>query len=105
MSGSLSFSRYLLVEAVESLGLGAIEVEPPVTDEVFLVEDGPVGAQKGVFAEAALPVVGANVEYLALRLGITVVTSVDLAITAKTCVGNFSVDRIILPRNTGNGLF
>jgi hypothetical protein len=33
----LAFGGDLLVERVESLGLGAVEVEPPVADEVVLV--------------------------------------------------------------------
>jgi len=66
LGGSLAFSRDLLVERVETLGLGAIEVEPPVADEVVLVEDGAVGAEEGVLGETALTVACTDVEDLVM---------------------------------------
>lgn len=56
------------------LGLGAVNVEPPVADEVLLVEDGSIGAEEGVLGQATLGVVGTDVEGLALSLGISIVT-------------------------------
>ena len=53
--------------------LGAVKVEPPVADEVLLVEDGPVGAEEGLGAEAAEAVGDAHVEGLALGRGVGVV--------------------------------
>ena len=35
---------YLVIEGVELLSQGAVHVEPPVADEVLLVEDSSVGA-------------------------------------------------------------
>ena len=64
----------LVVEAVEVLGGGAVEVEPPVADEVVLVEESSVGAEEAVLGEAASSVGGADVESLALGLGVRVVT-------------------------------
>ena len=64
----------LVVEAVEVLGGGAVEVEPPVADEVVLVEESSVGAEEAVLGEAASSVSGADVESLALGLGVGVVT-------------------------------
>ena len=48
------------VEAVELSGGGAVEVVPPVTHEVLLVEHGAVGAEEGVLAAVSL----ADVEHL-----------------------------------------
>ena len=47
-SSSLRGRGDLLVEVVVVLGEGAVNVEPPVADEVLLVEDGSVGAEEGV---------------------------------------------------------
>ena len=50
-----------LVEAVELLLLGAVQVVPPVAHEVLLVEDGAVGAEEA----ARVPRLGhAHVEHL-----------------------------------------
>ena len=94
----LALGPDVVVEAVETLGLGAVEVEPPVTDEVLLVEDGAVGAEESkkiwkliihlnserlealmnirdlrVFGESTKTISCANVESLAFRLGVSVV--------------------------------
>ena len=56
---------YLVIEGVEPLGQGAVHVEPPVADEVLLVEDGPVGAEEGVGDQAAINIPqGTEVECL-----------------------------------------
>lgn len=36
------------VEAEEAAAGGAVDVVPPIADEVLLIEDGAVGAQEGV---------------------------------------------------------
>ncbi len=69
----LLLSPDLVVAAVESLGLRAVKVEPPVADEVLLVEHGAVGTEERVLGQAALAVGGANVEHLALGRRISVV--------------------------------
>ena len=51
-------------------GLGAVHVEPPVADEVVLVEDGAVGAEEGELGGLG----AADVENLAFRLLVSVVT-------------------------------
>ena len=49
MTGGLALGGQSSVDLFgESLSLGAVEVEPPVTDQVVLVEDGSVGAEEGV---------------------------------------------------------
>ena len=74
VGGGLTLGGDLIVQRIEAGGLRAIEVEPPIADEVVLVEDGSVGAEERVLGEAALTVGGANVEHLALSLGIGVIT-------------------------------
>jgi hypothetical protein len=103
-AGGLPLGGNLLVQLVEALGGGAVKVEPPVADEVVLVEDGAVGAEEAVLGEAALAVGGADVENLALGLGIGVVASVHLAVAAEAGLGHLGVDGIVLAGDAGNGL-
>ena len=53
--------------------LGAVDVEPPVADEVLLVEDGSIGAEEAVLGKSASTIVPADVERLALCLRVGVV--------------------------------
>ena len=58
-------------------GLGTIKVEPPIANEVILVEDGSVGAQEGVLGEGTIGTIGtssADMKDLTFGLGISVVT-------------------------------
>ena len=64
----------LVVEAVEILGGGTVEVEPPVADEVVLVEESSVGTEEAVLGQTSSSVSSADVESLALSLGVSVVT-------------------------------
>ena len=64
----------LVVEGVELLSCGAVKVEPPVADEVVLVEDGSVGAEEAVLGETSSPISCADVEHLALGLLVSIVT-------------------------------
>ena len=76
----LALSLDLVVDGVETLGLGAVEVEPPIADEVLLVEDGAVGAEEGEGAQVGLlgvvlvDAVDADVEGLALGVDVGVVS-------------------------------
>ena len=72
--GGLSLGSKVVVEAVETLGLGTVEVEPPVADEVVLVEDGAVRTEEAVLGQTSGSVSSADVESLALSLGVSVVT-------------------------------
>ena len=56
--------RDVLVQAVEALGQAAVHVEPPVADEVLLVEQRAVGTQEAVLGQALAVQVGAHVEGL-----------------------------------------
>ena len=71
---SVPLSGDLIIEAVEVLGGGAVKVEPPVADEVVLVEEGSVGAEEAVLGETTSTIGCADVESLALSLGVRVVT-------------------------------
>ena len=70
----ISLGSVLIIEAVEVLGGGAVEVEPPVADEVVLVEESTVGAEEAVLGQTASSVSSADVESLALGLRVRVVT-------------------------------
>lgn len=63
------------IEAVETRSSVAVELVPPHTHEVFLMEDCTVGTQ-----EVVCFVVGANMESLALCLHISIVTGEGLLI-------------------------
>ena len=102
-TSSSGFGGDLVVQGVETLGLGAVEVEPPVADEVVLVEDGSVGAEEAVLGEPTSAISGANVENLALSLGVGVVSAVNLSVAGKARLGNLGIDRVILSGNSRNG--
>ena len=68
------FSSNLIVEGVEVFGGSAVKVEPPVADEVVLVQDCSVGAEEAVLGEATGAIGRADVERLALSLRVRVVT-------------------------------
>ena len=85
MLASLSPSKWPLVSKVlpasssalsrvSRLYQGAVNIEPPVTDEVLLVEEGSVGAEVRVLDEVGVAEVRTDVESLALGLGVGVVT-------------------------------
>ena len=104
--GSSSFisgsGEGLVLLGSNSLGLGAVKVEPPVADEVVLVEDGSVGAQEAVLAQTTLGVGGANVEHLALGLRVGIVTAGNLAVARESGLGNVSKDGVVFAGNAGN---
>ena len=101
----LSLSCDLIVQAVEVLGGGAVHVEPPVADEVLLLEQGAVGAEERELGETGVAVVGADVERLALRLGVAVVTTVHLAVAGERGLRNGGKDGVVLPWNAWNSIF
>ena len=63
-----------------SVYLGAVHIEPPVANEVLLVEDSPVGAEEAVLGESSPTVISAYVERLALclRVGVVAFTKGEL---------------------------
>jgi len=105
--GSINFgtlSGDIVVQAVQSLGLGAVKVEPPVTDEVVLVKHGSVGAEEAVLGKTTLAVGCANVENLALSLGVGVVSSVHLTVTGESGLRCFGIDGVVFTGDTGDSL-
>ena len=74
LRSGLSFGGNVFVEAVEAFGFSTVKVEPPITNEVSLVEDGTVGAQEGVLGKASGAIGGADMESLTFGLGISVVS-------------------------------
>ena len=101
----LSLSCDLIVQAVEVLGGGAVHVEPPVADEVLLLEQGAVGAEERELGETGVAVVGADVERLALRLGVAVVTAVHLAVAGERGLRRNCIDGVVLPWSARDGVF
>merc|ERR1712123_268158 len=98
-----SFSSNLVIERIELLSGGAVEVEPPVTDKVVLVEEGSVGTEEAVLGETTGSISSADVESLAFSLRVSVVTSINLSITGKTRFRDFSVDWVIFAGDARNG--
>lgn len=102
----LSLSGDLVVPRIKRFSLGAVEVEPPIADEVLLVEDGTVGAEEGLGAEGAQTVGDAHVEHLAVGGGVGVVSSFNLTVAVEFELGDFvvAVDGVVLSGGTGHGL-
>ena len=84
----LTLCLTLVDEAVDVPGGEAVEVEPPVADEVVLVEESSVGTEEAVLGQTSGSVSSADVESLALSLRVSVVTSVNLAVTGETRLRN-----------------
>ena len=92
------------VQVIEVLCYRAVDVEPPVTDEVLLVEEGAVGTEEGVLYAATAPVVGTDVKGLALSTGVGIVATVTAgpALALEVSFGDFVKDGIVLARDTGD---
>ena len=73
----------------------AVDIEPPVADEVLLLEQGAVGAEERELGETGVAVVGADVERLALRLRVRVVSTVHLAVAGKRGLRRLRVDGVV----------
>ena len=91
----LSLSSNLIIQSIETLGFSAVKVEPPVTDEVVLVEDGSVGAEEAVLGKTSSTISSADVEHLALGFWISIVSSINLSITRKSGFWDLGIDWII----------
>lgn len=102
----LSLGGDFVVPRVKGFGLSAVKVEPPIADEVLLVEDGAVGAEQGLGAEGAQTVGDAHVEHLAFGGGVGVVPSFNLSVAVEFELGDFfvAVDGVVLSGGTGHGL-
>ena len=94
----------LVIERVERLCQGAVNIEPPVANEILLVHQSPIGAEEAELVKAAVAVAAADVEGLALSLGVSVVSALSLAVTEEGGVRNLGEDGIIVSRDSGNVL-
>ena len=74
------FSMNLLVDSVEILSQTTVNIEPPVTDEVLLVEQGTIGTEEAVLGQPSLTISGTNVEWLAVSLNISIIASFNLEV-------------------------
>ena len=71
--------QHLVIDPVLGGSLGTVHVEPPVADEVLLVEDRPVGAEEAVGDQATLGVPqGAEMEHLTLGVRVCVLATLSL---------------------------
>ena len=74
-----ALGQHLVIDPVLGGSLGTVHVEPPVADEVLLVEDRPVGAEEAVGDQATLGVPqGAEMEHLALGVRVCVLATLSL---------------------------
>ena len=73
MAGGLPGGVQLVIERIEMFSLVTVDIEPPVTDEVLLVEQSSIGAEEAVLGKSASTIVPADVERLALCLRVGVV--------------------------------
>merc|ERR1719500_1643765 len=99
-----TFSSDVIVERIEVLCLSTVEVEPPVADEVVLVEDGSVGAEEAVLGQTSSSISCADMEHLTLRLFIRVIASINLTVTRKGSFRGFREDRVVLAGDSGNSV-
>ena len=81
--------------------LSAIHVEPPVTDEVLLVEKGAVGAEEAVLKKPRIAIICTNMECLAIRFWVSVVPF-DSGITEERGLWRVYKDGVVLAGNTRN---
>ena len=79
--------------------LRAVDVEPPVTDEVLLVEKGAVGTEEAVLDEPRVAVICTNVESLAVGLWISIVPF-DLGVAEEGGLWRVNKDGVVLAGDT-----
>jgi len=69
-----SSSKFSILLSSKSFSFGAVEVKPPITDEVVLIEDGSVWTEETVLGKTSLTVSSADMEDLAFSLRVSIVT-------------------------------
>jgi hypothetical protein len=82
--------------------LRAVNIEPPVTDKIFLVKKGAIWTEEAVLDKTPCRTPSTDVECLAFSFWISVVTSFYLAITKERCFRHLRIYWIVftrLPRN------
>jgi len=96
---SSSGSSNISIQRIQGLSQTAVNIKPPVTDEVLLVEEGTVGAEEAVLGEAIIAVVSTDVEGLAVSIGVSIVT-LNLSIAKEGSLRRFSKDWVVLTGHT-----
>jgi len=81
------------------LCLRTVNIEPPVADEVLLVEQGSVGTEEAVLYQGASAIISTDVESLTVCVLISVVPF-DLLVTVEGGVWRVDEDGVVLPRDT-----
>ena len=102
--------------------LGTVHVEPPVADEVLLVEERAVGAEEAVLEQGVAAVRGADVEGLTVGICVRVVPGhhhddndvndkddmmvlpFDLFVAVKRCFWGVDEYGVVLARHAGDVL-
>ena len=90
-------SCILIVDGIERLSERAVHIEPPVADEVLLLEDCSVGTEEAVLGQTSVAVITTDVEHLTLSLGVGIVTSLHQPIADEGGVRHLGVDGIVVP--------
>ena len=101
-SKSFTLSINFIIKRVEILSSGAVKIEPPVTDEIVLVEECTIRTEEAVLGQTSSSISCANMECLALSLGVSIVTSIHLAFTAESRFRNLSIDRVVFSGHAWN---
>ena len=84
----LSGAVELVIEGIEKFRPVTVNIEPPVTDEVLLVEQSPIGTEEAVLGQSSCSVTGADVEGLTVSLWVSIVASVKSSSAVKRGVGD-----------------
>ena len=83
-SKSFTLSSNFIIKRVEILSSGAVKIEPPVTDEIVLVEECTIRTEEAVLGQTSSSISCANMKCLAFILRVSIVTSINLTITDKS---------------------
>ena len=71
---SRAMAYYIIAgQKVDDADLRAVSVEPPVTDEILLVEKSSVRTEESILEEATNTVIGTDVECLTVSLRVSIV--------------------------------
>ena len=83
--------------------LRAVNIEPPITDEILLVEESSIRTQKAVLGQVITTKICTNMKSLALSFWISIVT-LYVAITDETGFWGCGVYRVIFTRGARDGV-
>ena len=81
--------------------LRTVNIEPPVTDEILLVEQSAIGTEEAVLDQRVAAVLGTDVEGLAVSVCVSVVPFY-LVSAGKLGLGRSSEDGVVLTGNSGD---